>query len=563
MKRLLFLPLALVFAFMLVSCDSGNTGDFKITLKLPYDDGICSQYDSDEDNENDYSYCINRNDQVSLVIYSKQSISDEYVYADRKLITADKNDGGKDEFIRSLKKGSYYRFFVEVTNENQKLKLTGGIDGILYDDANNYDVDIFLAPVGDFARVVSDRKRFDENSLESYFDEDGSKGSAAVAFKDGSIYMAGGYDFAEDSVVKRAVVFDMKTISKKNAKQLPIPIYDHIAALVDDGSETGKVVVGLGMSGDDELNDAVWVYDPKNDKYEPLALGSQAVTKAKAITIDGDVYVVGGCTDNGASNAVYKISADESGRISTNNFATLNAGRCNHAIADVSTVDENGNKTVRILVVGGSTNYKPEGKETPVTGDNFAEIVTQGSSKSMTVSYRNGDDEADLKVTGLIAPAAVSVSIDGNKVVSVLGGYILDGEDEDASWIANPRLFVLSENGDKLVYDANSTPNECSRPSAALLGTGEEDSVKYVAVNCGSSEISRKEAKSNQTIFVLQVKATSDSYSSSVKESLMTSNYDNESTAGFLDGPVAVDAIGQVFMLGGKFVYQVGSYAVP
>ena len=163
MKRLLFLPLALVFAFMLVSCDSGNTGDFKITLKLPYDDGICSQYDSDEDNENDYSYCINRNDQVSLVIYSKQSISDEYVYADRKLITADKNDGGKDEFIRSLKKGSYYRFFVEVTNENQKLKLTGGIDGILYDDANNYDVDIFLAPVGDFARVVSDRKRFDEN----------------------------------------------------------------------------------------------------------------------------------------------------------------------------------------------------------------------------------------------------------------------------------------------------------------------------------------------------------------------------------------------------------------
>ena len=220
MKRLLFLPLALVFAFMLVSCDSGNTGDFKITLKLPYDDGICSQYDSDEDNENDYSYCINRNDQVSLVIYSKQSISDEYVYADRKLITADKNDGGKDEFIRSLKKGSYYRFFVEVTNENQKLKLTGGIDGILYDDANNYDVDIFLAPVGDFARVVSDRKRFDENSLESYFDEDGSKGSAAVAFKDGSIYMAGGYDFAEDSVVKRAVVFDMKTGAGSNGRRL-------------------------------------------------------------------------------------------------------------------------------------------------------------------------------------------------------------------------------------------------------------------------------------------------------------------------------------------------------
>ena len=35
MKRLLFLSLAFALAFLFVACDSGNTGDFKITLKLP------------------------------------------------------------------------------------------------------------------------------------------------------------------------------------------------------------------------------------------------------------------------------------------------------------------------------------------------------------------------------------------------------------------------------------------------------------------------------------------------------------------------------------------------
>ncbi|MBR4490664.1 hypothetical protein IKP13_08530, partial [bacterium] len=138
MKRLLFLSLAFALAFLFVACDSGNTGDFKITLKLPVDDGACQDYDEDEDGEDgtDYTYCINKNDQVLLSIYSKSEIKDDYVHADRKLIRVNSNSGGKEEFIRSLKKGTYYRFFVEVTNKNEKLKLTGGIDGVYYDDKN-------------------------------------------------------------------------------------------------------------------------------------------------------------------------------------------------------------------------------------------------------------------------------------------------------------------------------------------------------------------------------------------------------------------------------------------
>ena len=43
----------------------------------------------------------------------------------------------------------------------------------------------------------------------------------------------------------------------------------------------------------------------------------------------------------------------------------------------------------------------------------------------------------------------------------------------------------------------------------------------------------------------------------------MDENQDPDSDAQILDGPVAADALGQVFMLGGQYVYQVGSYAVP
>ncbi|MBP5406689.1 hypothetical protein J6Z19_06020 [bacterium] len=576
MKRLFFLPLVFALAFMSVACDSGNTGDFRITLKLPIDyDENCGDYGEED---HDYTYCINADDQIQLSIYSKSDPKETYLYTDSTLIDVNKvgnNNGGKTEFIRSLKKGTYYRFFVEVTNSNEKLKLTGGIEGVYYDDSKNYEVDIFLAPAGDFARVVGERSNYnaDYKSLTSYFQEtSGSKGATAVALKDARIFMAGGFDFEEDEISNKAAIFDMKALSKKEM-HLPSQIYDHVAALVDDGSETGKVVIGLGTT-DGGLNDTLWIYDPDTNKYNTLSIGAPAMTKAKAITIDGSVYIIGGCTDSGASNAVYKIYADESGRILTENFATLKTGRCNHAVADFSTVDENGNKNVRILVVGGSTDYKTEGKETPVLGGDFAELVTQGASKALEIVDRNGKDDAELKTTGLISPAAVGMLMDDKEesemIATVLGGYIRNVANDEEEWIANPRLFVFSEDGDKLVYDSNSTPNECARPSAALLGSEEKNALKYVAVNCGTKEMGRTGSDySDQIIFVLQVKRVKNSdlgrevFSSSVKDTLMEGNKDKDSSAKIVDGPVAVDGLGQVFMFGGFYVYQVGSYAIP
>lgn len=577
MKRLFFLPLVFALAFMFAACDSGNTGDFKITLKLPIDvEGICGDFEVDDNSGQDFTYCINETDQVQLSIYSKTDVKEDYTYTDRTLIPVTNNNGeeGK-EFIRSLKKGAYYRFFVEVTNSNEKLKLTGGVEGIYYDDSKNYKVDIFLAPVGDFARVVADRANegSDYDSLVSYFDESGSKGAAAVALKDGRIFMAGGFDLEAGEITNKAAILDMKSISNEAAKELPVPLYDHIAALLDDNSESGKVVVGFGKTEDEALNESLWVYDPDSDKYENISLGASAMTKAKAITIDGDVYIIGGCTDSGVSNAVYKISA-KTGTIATEKFATLQQGRCNHAVADFSTTDKDGKKTVRILVIGGSTNNKNEGKETPVVGGNFVELVTKGSSSPMKINDRNDRDDANLTETGLIAPAAVGLIMDDKEekdetVVSVLGGYILNTTNSDsASLVNNPNLFVFSEDGDKLVYDMNSTPNECARPSAARLGSEEKSVFKYVAVNCGIKDITRS-TEDYQIIFVLQVKRVKNSdlgkevFSSSVKDTLMEGNKDNVESGVIIDGPVAYDGLGQVFMLGGKYVYQVGSYAIP
>ena len=556
MKKI-FVVFALLCAVLLASCgggsDSGNGKEIQISFLLPVDaEGIC---DEDEDYNTDRTNCIDRLDQVITAVYAKNSLSGEYVFVDEKIIPIEENVKNSFGFSFKLKESyKYLRVFAKVADPNGRIKLSGGVDNLTQNDQM-----IFLAPAGDFARVVSDRINFDRGSLKSYFTEDGSKGAAAVALKDGNIYMAGGYDLDEDEVSKKAVIFNMKSLSVKEVAKLPVPLYDHIAALLDDGSETGKVVVGFGKNDDGDYESA-WIYDPESDKYTPIPIIS--MTNAKSITIDGDVYIVGGCTENGASNAVFRISA-KTGSVSAEQFAMMQQGRCNHAIADLST-----NGKVRILVLGGSTNNKPEGRETPVVGGNFAEIVTEGSSKAVEITDRTGGDDHNLKETGLISPAAATLTMDdkgtAEKIIAVTGGYT----NTDNTAAANPNTFVLSEKDGKLVYDADASTFECARPSMAALGTWKNDFSAYAAVNCGTYEHRDRSSISEQLIFVLQVRRNANAdgkevFSSSVKKSVMEGNRDPESDAEMVDGPVAADALGQVFMFGGKYVYKVGSYAIP
>ncbi|HPS28713.1 MAG TPA: hypothetical protein PLZ43_00520, partial [bacterium] len=174
------------------SGDSGNNGNFKISLKLPIDtELICSRIpESSEDIY--FTYCINQTDKIKLSIYSTSDPSDPYLFDDFVVtkVSDDSAADGEYSISAKLSKNSYYRFFVEVTNSNEKLKLTGGIDGVYYPSTSS--VDIFLGAVGDFVRVVGDRSddRNDYNSLKSYFDTAGSKGAAAVALKNGKIYLS-------------------------------------------------------------------------------------------------------------------------------------------------------------------------------------------------------------------------------------------------------------------------------------------------------------------------------------------------------------------------------------
>ena len=573
MRSILSALLLLMVAGVLVSCDSGNTGDFKIRLRLPIDiNEVCSYYDDDPDGE-DYTYCITNRDQILLEIYSKESDGEgnpigEYAFVQSKLISVESSDGGKENFIRSLKEGNFYRFFVSVTNTNEKLKLTGGVDGVYYDDAKNYAVDLFLGATADFVRVVKDREKYEDTSLKTYFDSSGSRGAAAVALKGGLVYLSGGYSFDYEKVMPDTMVFDMQSLTSANEEKLRTPLEYHAAALLDDGSRYGKAVVAFGTSDDGSYSSSILLFDPEKGRYTTLGTRENG-TKAKAITIDGKVYIAGGCNENSASPKIYVVD-NTSPLYTTTEFASMKTARCNHAIADVSTVDENGIVTPRILIIGGSSDI--DGKN-PITGDNIVELAVAGSSKPLPLKDRKGEDSVDLTKNGLVSPAAATFKMDDldemQKVVAVVGGSLKDSSDdnENAALVLNKNFYVLSENSDSITYDVNSAPS-CARPSMATIGTTEKSPAQYAALNCGTPNLETgSKATETQNIFVVQVKRSFDNelsmnvMSASVKESLME-NRDPENGV-ILDGPTTVNALGQAFVFGTEYVYQISGTSIP
>lgn len=567
MRSILSALLLLMVTGLLVSCDSGNTGDFKIRLRLPIDDDVCGIY-FDQDSDDD-TYCILRDDQILMEIYSTPSPTEPYVFAQSKLISVNSSLGGKENFIRSLKKGNYYRFFVYVTNSNEKLKLTGGIDGIYYDDSKNYEVDLFLGATTDFVRVVKDRKKYESTSLKSYFDSSGSRGSAAVALKGGLVYLSGGYSFDYEMVMNNTTVFDMHHLTSNKEAELQTPLEYHAAALLDDGSEYGKAVIAFGTIDEGSYSNRILVFDPEKGKYATIGT-RESVTHSKAISVDGKVYIVGGCNESSASPKIYVV--DNQAPYTVTEFASLKTARCNHALADVSTVDADGIVTPRIMVIGGSSDLAGE---EPVIGDSIVELAVAGSSTPLPLEDRNGEDSVDLKVNGLIAPAATAIKMDDldeiEKVVAVVGGYLKDGSDDNAQLLASPNLYVFSEknNGNGVIYDVNSSPNSCARPSIGAIGTTEKSPAQYAAVNCGTGDLDTdSKATDNQVIFVVQVKRAFDSelnqyvLSASVKDTLMDENRDPENGV-ILNGPTTVNDLGQAFVFGTEYVYQISGKSVP
>ena len=564
--------LGFVVFFLFISCTvnkeidwgvsvNGESG-FQISLKLPIDDGACNFPESSPD----LTYCITTGDSVKLSIFSTPDASENYLFDNTVVFKVSDNSAGDGSFNVSanLIKNEYYRFYAQVSDSFGKLKMTGGISGFYFTGKNS--TSIFLAPAGDFARIVSNRKSSYDSSLESYFESAGSKGAAAVALKNGTVYFSGGYSFDSDQTMNTTMIFDMKNLSSNKAADLNQGLFDHAAAFLDDGSESGKVIVAFGKTDTGENSNEILSYDPETDTYKNLYSG-ESLTGAKAVTIDGSVYITGGCDKTSSSKKVYKVDKKT---LKVSEVANLNSGRCNHAIADVSTVKEDGTVIPAILVVGGSVDE--EG--TVSLFSNFAEIISGGKSTPVQITARYERDMDNIFHTGLISSAAVTLKIDDMKSVKtavvLTGGFFPYGNDDDVKLVANPAFYILSLNDDgKWVYDISPAPYQCARPSAGSIGSVENSGLGHFAVNCGTGKIERKSQSSDeQLIFITEIRKTFDKeleeevFAAYLKSSLMRENQDPEN--GILaDGPLAVDETGQTYIFGTEFVYQVSGYSIP
>ena len=101
------------------------------------------------------------------------------------------------------------------------------------------------------------------------------------------------------------------------------------------------------------------------------------------------------------------------------------------------------------------------------------------------------------------------------------------------------------------------------------IGAEEKSTAKYAAVNCGTNQLARtSQASDAQTIYVVQVKRTLDKdlgvyvFGASAKDTLMSENKDPDNGV-LVDGPIAVNELGQAFVFGTEFVYQISGYAIP
>jgi len=531
-----------------------------LELKLPLDDQKCL---SDEQAKN-LAYCLNEGDEIKVTKYLKKEVSSPYIFEEIETLFSKAEFFNNGEIITIAgKKDHYHKLLVEIIKPNGVVKLTGGAIDVLF-NKKSVSANVFLVPPGDFAKIVKNRSRSEQVSLESYFDENcSSSGSGAVALKNGYIFMSGGHCHQNGEYKNDAMIFEMKNLSSKSVSKLPVPLRDHTVNLIDDGTEKGKVIIAFGETADGNYSKDVYSYDPGKNSYTNIGSGSVPVTMAKAVTIGGEVYITGGCSKTKAETKIYKVS--KKGELSE--YATLKQGRCNHSIADVSLYDKDGKiKSLRILVLGGSTDDKGEN---PITGnEGFAEIISGGTSKFIDITDRLGEDNAVFVSRGLVSAASTRFDWDDTengteKAVIVAGGYL-----ELHDLINNNKnVFVLSEkNGEEWIYDYSPGWN-CSRPSMAEVGSSKNSQFKYFAMNCGAGAVERNNP-GKQQVFVYRVRKVYDSandmdfFTVSINDTLMPYYTDSENGL-IIDGPVAVNDLGQVIVMGTQYVYQASSFFSP
>ncbi len=566
----------LVLSAFLASCGDSDTGDLKLNLKLPIPviGHGCEMLRPGHGISDEYSYdqCFVPGDKITVSVYKKSLPSDDYSYVQQEvvLVDADSMWGGKHPYIRTLTDGSYYKFFVVVTNKNQKVKMTGGVEGIQYDSSADEDISIFLSSAADFSRVTSNVS--EKGSVETYVKEYGTKGMAAAALSDGRVFYAGGYDVAADMPLRNAEIFSPASMSTTGVAKLPNgPLWDHAMATLRDGSESGKVIIAFGRSLNDSLSGSILAYDPEADTYRSLQQ-LDARTGARAVqTPDGSVFIFGGCDSAKAYGDVFKIDA-KTHQISA--FQTLHVPRCYQSVSDLSYVDENGLHP-RFLVVGG---LKKDAFDTPedyVAGEGFAELVTDAGATPITLKPVSDFDipkrlafQSSVGMTWLLDDSSrISVA-------SLVGGIIY--AEGNNKVLTSPALYSIYQVGKgDWAINRNSAPLSCAYPSMAPVPSIFES--RLAAVNCGphldiDSEdipeklVARTEYGSPQ-MFVLQINVSAHNgvpvVSSAARISINGSGFMDQDSSQYtyIDGPTVVNGAGQAYLLGSHYIYQISGYA--
>lgn len=583
--------LLIFLSFILISCDDGNSGNFKINLKLPVspsDISITCAHAEVKDDDTDFdkeekikksNFCILNGDQIMLSIYSTADISEDYSFVDRKIIKVTNNVSGETDFVRNLKPSRYYKFYVEVTNKNEKTKLSGGAEGIFFEDSKNYDINLFLGVTGDFVRVVHNQTN--ESGLKTYIPEAGSSGTRAVALRDGRIFYAGGSIYndidTDTKIEKTAQLVDLTKMSVTKVKDLPFALTDFSAGLINyvgsdkKVSETGRVVIAFGKKGD-SYSDKIYLYDPLKDSYQDTGAAFSGRAFPQSLVIGGEVYIVGGCSDSLSLSDIIKV--DKSGKASK--IGDLKQGRCLHSVSELPAIE---GKT-RMLVLGGTK--KADGTDF-ITGELFAEIITVDGDNATSdkVAIEGISDQATLDsikanptaiAFSLASHASTTLNWDTNKgpsfVVLAVGGFL----NSEGTRVVSPStyLFRTNDDGSKWIYQASGSSFKCAYPSLSKINAKEYSNSQYAVLNCGTDKVARNpENTLSQYIYIMEAQAAPGSTAGlsynmniSAKNSLFAENNDTENNSVYLDGPVTTNDMGQAFVFGTTYIYMISGFSL-
>ncbi len=579
--------------FLLVSCGQENTGSLKISLVLPEiptelaDSYSCKNASISQENDD---FCIVENDTIELITFSTDSLAVPYSLDSQQTFRISSTTG-EEEFARTLRSNRYYKFFAKVTNKNGKVKLSGGIEGLYYQESKNYTVNLFLGLAGDLVRIAPIKKN---SSSSASLLKEGASGAAAVALKDGRVFLAGGstYTSSTETFERQTRLLDMTDLKASVGPELREAVKDHAMALLDSTTvPAGLAVIAFGKT-QNGYSDKIYFFNPSTEAIESKGTFSGRAF-ARALTINGEVYISGGCNADSAFTDVIKI--DKSGVISK--WKDMSRGRCLHGMIDVSWNDDNGNFHPAILVFGGAKKYITVASDRSLVGydeDNgdFAEIIDENGSHKITLTGAGCSSEPDgTKLCFTLAGHGATRVIWDNKnkgpvedvVLVAAGGFLQAKETQDLS--VSPSTYLIrgkkgsSPDPTTMSWEVSSFGSSirCAYATMAPISAQENFPTQYAALNCGgiltSPSVQRYyDPYFTQQMFVLEVRASAVddntdgipedfSLTASAKSSITTTTFDYQDNGVFIDGPVVANGSGQAFLFGVDFVYLAGGYS--